>query len=70
MKLPAFQCFLDEFNCTKFDYDLARLASPDLKKPSDLFTEEQYSFIIKTILSLLRAFLAQYHEWLEENLSE
>lgn len=68
MKLPAFSDFLRSVNMDEFNYDISRFASAELKQSSDLFTQEQYSFLTQTIATMQFALLAQYHQWLSERL--
>ena len=67
-KLPSFQDFISQFNLDSFIFDLGK-ASPDfLKHSSNLFTQEQYKFLMSSYSALAIALLRRYHEWLSEQL--
>lgn len=66
MKLPPFSNFSENVNFEKLGYDIERMSPPSLKKPSSLFTQEQYSFICQTMATMNLAILQQYHQWLSE----
>ena len=70
MKLPPFSDFANSLDMDKISYDLEAFSPTELKQASSLFTQEQYSFIAKTIVTMNLAFLQQYHQWLIEQLSE
>lgn len=70
MKLPTFDEFIDSVNMNELSYDLSRFATDELKKTNSLFTKEQNDFLSATIVTMLYAFLQQYHQWLSEQLSE
>lgn len=65
---PSFGEFRNQINMDKFSYDLDRMASDALHHSTDLFTEEQYLFMTKSIMAVQFALLQQYHEWLSEQL--
>lgn len=66
MNLPTFTEFSENLDFEKLEYDMERLSPPELKKPSSLFSEEQYAFICQTIVTMNLAMLQQYHQWLAE----
>ena len=68
--LPPFADFLSQINMDSFSYDVARFATEDLKKSSDLFTEEQYAFLMKSYNAMALALLQSYHSWLNEQLQQ
>lgn len=70
MKLPPFSDFTNSLDMDKISYDLEAFSPMELKQASSLFTQEQYSFIAKTIVTMNFAFLQQYHQWLIEQLPE
>ena len=68
MKLPAFANFIQSIDFEKFSYDLAEMASKELKEPSNLFTADQYRFLTNTVATMSLALLQQYHQWIAERL--
>lgn len=70
MQLPPFSEFTKSLDFEKLDYDLNSFASSNLKKPSDLFSEEQYSFLTQTMSAMLLSMLQQYHQWLTQKIAE
>lgn len=68
-RLPPFSDFLSQLNVDSFSYDIAQFAPEDLKDSSDLFTEEQYAFLMKSYSAMALALLQSYHLWLRETLS-
>lgn len=70
MKLPSFNEFLISIDPDKIDYDLSMYSSAQLKENYNPFTQEQYALIVKTNLTMMKALLAQYHQWLNEQLTE
>lgn len=70
MKLPSFNEFLLSIDPDKMDFDLSLYSSPDLKENFNPFTKEQYTLLVKTNITMTKALLAQYHQWLNEQLSE
>lgn len=69
MKLPSFNDFVQSVNMSEVSYDINKFASEDLKHSSDLFTQEQYTFLTNTMVTMQLALLAQYHQWLSEQLT-
>lgn len=67
-KLPSFQDFVSQFNFNSFMYDLGKASPDSIKHPSDLFTQEQYEFLMSSCSAMTIAFLRRYHEWLSEQL--
>lgn len=70
MKLPPFSDFKNGFDHEKFAYDLKSSAGPMLFDSSDLFTQEQYTFLTQTVAAMSLTLLQQYHEWLNQQISE
>lgn len=68
MNLPPFSDFIQNIDMNKFSYDLAMNATEALKRPSDVFTQEQYLFFCETVSSMIITYLAQYHQWISEQL--
>lgn len=68
MLLPPFSAFIEQFDLTKFSYDLKEFAPQDLKKQSSLFSQEQYQFLCETASAMSIALLQQYHQWLAEQI--
>ena len=64
--MRSFSDFQNSFNFDKLNYDLNSLAVEELKKENELFTQDQYAFLTKTIAVMSLALLRQYHEWLNE----
>lgn len=62
----SFNDFLATLDQDKFSYDITALAPDVLKEASALFTNEQYAFISKSIVTTCLALLRQYHEWLNK----
>lgn len=69
-RLPSFADFLSQVNMDSFSYDVARFSTDDLKVPSDLFTEAQYEFLMKSYAATALALLQSYHSWLSEQLQQ
>ena len=65
--MRSFSEFERDINFQKLFYDMERIAPSDLKESSSLFTQEQYSFLTKTMAVMNLALLRQYHEWLSEH---
>lgn len=70
MYLPPFTEFLSSIDPDKLDYDLSLFSTPDMKEKYNPFTQEQYTLLVKTNLTMTKALLAQYHQWLSEQLPE
>lgn len=68
MKIPPFADFVQSFDFEKLNYDLDAMSEKELKKPTDLFTTEQYRFLTSTVAAMSLALLQQYHQWLAEQL--
>lgn len=68
MDFPSFSEFVASIDLEKVEYDISRFAPNELNKKTDLFTEEQYAFIAKTISTMQLTLLAQYHQWLNEQI--
>lgn len=68
MYLPPFLEFVNSVDLSKLSYDLESIASIDLKKSSNLFTQEQYQFLTETMAAMSLSLLQQYHQWLAEQL--
>lgn len=68
MTLPPFSEFAQSIDFEKFGYDIERLAPKDLLQSSNLFTQEQYDFMCKTMVTMNLAIFQQYHQWLTEQL--
>lgn len=68
MRLPPFSDFLSSINPDKLDYDLSLFSTSDMKENYNPFTQEQYKLLVKTNLTMTKALLAQYHQWLAERL--
>lgn len=68
MNLPAFSEFTRSIDFQKLAYDLESFATPDLKKSSDLFSQEQYAFLTNSFTTMSLALLQQYHQWLSVQL--
>lgn len=69
MKIPPFSEFIKSVNMSEISYDMNRFATDDLRQSSDLFTQEQYTFLTNTMVTMQVALLAQYHQWLSEQIS-
>ncbi len=69
MKLPPFSEFAKSFNFEKMGYDIQCFSPPALKNSSSLFTQEQYTFMCETMMTMNLAMLQQYHQWLAEQLA-
>lgn len=70
MKLPPFVEFAKSFDFEKFGYDIENLAPQELKQSSPLFTQEQYAFMCRTMVTISLVIFQQYHQWLSEQLPE
>lgn len=68
MELPPFPAFVQSVDFDKLKYDLSMFATPDLKKSSDLFTQDQYTFLLNSFTTMSISLLQQYHQWLSEQL--
>lgn len=68
MKLPPFSEFAKSFDFEKMGYDIQRFSPPALKDSSSLFTQEQYTFVCETMVTMNLAMLQQYHSWLSKQL--
>lgn len=68
MTLPSFNEFLANIDPDKMDYDLSMYSFQDMKEPYNPFSKEQYTLLVKTNITMTRALLAQYHQWLTEQL--
>lgn len=68
LKIPPFSEFVQSVDMSKLNYDINRFATEDLRHSSCLFTEEQYAFLTSTAVTMQLALLAQYHQWLSEQL--
>ena len=68
MTLPAFNEFLSNIDPDKMDYDLSMYSFQDMKEPYNPFSKEQYTLLVKTNITMTRALLSQYHQWLTEQL--
>lgn len=68
MKIPSFDEFKKNIDFEKFSYDLTAMATQELKKPSDLFSADQYRFLTSTVATMSLALIQQYHQWLSEQL--
>lgn len=70
MNIPPFSDFLSSIAQEKLEYDLSFFSTQDMKESYNPFTKEQYSLLVKTNLAITKAFLAQYHQWISEQLDE
>jgi len=70
MKLPSFNEFLTSIDPEKMDFDLSLYSTPEMRENFNPFTKDQYTLLVKTNLAMTKALLAQYHQWLNEQLSE
>lgn len=70
MCLPPFTEFLTSIDPDKLDYDLSLFSTLDMKEEYNPFTQEQYTLLVKTNLTMTKALLAQYHQWLSEHIPE
>ena len=61
---------LTQIKMDSFSYDVARFSTEVLKKSSDLFTKEQYAFLMKSYNAMALALLQSYHSWLNEQLQQ
>lgn len=68
MTLPSFNEFLANIDPDKMDYDLSMYSFQDMKEPYNPFSKEQYTLLVKTNITMTRALLSQYHQWLTEQL--
>lgn len=68
MTLPPFSDFINSLDAEKISYDLGMYSSPDMAEPYNPFTKEQYLLLVKTNITMMQTLLAQYHEWLSEQL--
>lgn len=68
MKIPPFADFKQRIDFEKLGYDLAAMATKELKEPSNLFNAEQYRFLTSTVATMSLALLQQYHQRLAEQL--
>lgn len=68
MKLPPFEDFKKQINFDTLAYDVQRFSCGAFNSPSDLFTQEQFSFLTLACASMSSALLQSYHEWLAETL--
>ena len=64
----SFSEFVKQFNWNSFSYDLEKYSPDALKQSSDLFTQDQYSFLMQSCSTMFLAILRSYHEWLAEQL--
>lgn len=71
-RLPSFNDFMIFFNDNAdiVDYDIQRFAPQQLKEPRNPFSKEEYVLLAKTCMTMVLAFLAQYHAWLCEQLDK
>ena len=70
MKLPPFQAFLKSVDPQKFNYDLEEMySSKRAMAETTAFTQKQYDLVVHTSLAITYTLLAQYHQWLNEQLS-
>ena len=70
MKLPPFQDFLESLDMNKFRYDLSLYSPQNLKENYNPFTPEQYRLIADTNFAMIQSLLAQYHQWLREQIEK
>ncbi len=70
MNLPSFEEYRKQFNFDKLSYDLQRYAPEMLKQSSDLFSQDQWDFLMASLVSVNLALLQNYHEWLAEMLRQ
>lgn len=70
MCFPPFTEFLTSIDPDKLDYDLSLFSTLDMKEEYNPFTQEQYTLLVKTNLTMTKALLAQYHQWLSEHIPE
>lgn len=69
-RLPSFADFLSKINIDSFSYDINRFSAEDIKQPTDMFTNEQYAFLMKSYSAMSLALLQSYHSWLTEQLEQ
>lgn len=69
-RLPSFADFLSQINMDSFSYDINRFSTEDIKQPTDMFTNEQYAFLMKSYSAMSLALLQSYHSWLTEQLEQ
>nr|DAJ03961.1 MAG TPA: hypothetical protein [Caudoviricetes sp.] len=69
-RLPSFADFLSQINIDSFSYDINRFSTEDIKQPTDMFTNEQYAFLMKSYSAMSLALLQSYHSWLTEQLEQ
>lgn len=69
MMLPSFQEFLNTFDIEKLDYDMRRFTDAKAMADTTALAQKQYNLVVNTNLGLTYAILAQYHQWLIEQLS-
>lgn len=70
LKLPSFNEFVSNINVDEMNYDMERFATQRIKYGTAPFTHEQYLLLSETIFTTQLSILAQYHQWLSEQLSE
>ncbi len=72
MNLPTFQDFLEYAQGRKdtLDYDTNRFCSQRLKTPGNPFSTEEFTILTDTCVATSLAFLAQYHQWLMDQINE
>lgn len=70
MHIPPFSDFLSSIDQDKLEYDLSFFSTQDMKEKYNPFTQEQYILLVKTNIAITKAFLAQYHQWIAEQLDE
>lgn len=71
-KLPSFQDFLEysAANVKSAGYDLRRLSPKRLKEPGNPFSQEEYTILTQTCMTIALTHLCQYHCWLCEQISK
>lgn len=49
-------------------YDVDLFSSSSLKQNYNPFSKEEYGLVVKTCIAITQTYLAQYHNWLAEQL--
>lgn len=68
MNIPSFYDFMRSIDIEKIKYDVSQFSAPELKENYNPFSKEEYALITNTNMAMIMAVLAQYHQWLSEQL--
>lgn len=69
-RLPPFKSFLNYAagHTDELKYDVGMFSSDRLKEPPNPFSKEEYIILGDTISAMVFAYLAQYHQWIAEQI--